>query len=203
MSSAHARAVRPKSQPISTGSPESPYPGREGSTRWKASSAPPPCAAGSVKGPTESISSITEPGQPWVMIRGRAFSCDDLTWMKWTSTPSISVTNCGSAFRRASIRPKSYSSSQYRASVCSVSSWTPCDRSPTSSLLGQRVAPMRRRSSSSFSAGISMWKGRISVDACTAVLMASPLVGGGGGGTRPQLAPPSSRMASENESGAS
>ncbi len=107
MSSAQARAVRPRSQPISTGSPEKPYPGSEGSTRWKASSALPPCAVGSVSGPTESIISITEPGQPWVMISGSAFSCSDLTWMKWTSTPSISVTNCGSAFSRASTRPKS------------------------------------------------------------------------------------------------
>src|SRR5262249_51189619 len=55
MSSAQARAVRPRSQPMSTGSPENPYPGREGSTRWKASSALPPCAVGSVSGPTVSI----------------------------------------------------------------------------------------------------------------------------------------------------
>ena len=41
---------------------------------------------------------MTEPGQPWVMISGSAFSCWDLTWMKWMSTPSISVTNCGRAF---------------------------------------------------------------------------------------------------------
>jgi hypothetical protein len=46
------------------------------------------------------------------MSSGNALSCDDVTWMKWTSTPSIAVTNCGSAFRRASTRPKSYSSSQ-------------------------------------------------------------------------------------------
>ena len=38
---------------------------------------------------------MTEPGQPWVMISGSAFSCADLTWMKWMSTPSISVVNCG------------------------------------------------------------------------------------------------------------
>ena len=36
----------------------------------------PPCAVGSASGPTESIISITEPGQPWVMISGSAFSCD-------------------------------------------------------------------------------------------------------------------------------
>src|SRR4051794_23456248 len=101
-----------RSQPNSTGSPERPYPGRDGSTRWKASSPLPPCAVGSVSGPTESSSSITEPGHPWVMISGSAFSCADVTWMKWISTPSISVTNCGRSFSRPSTRPKSYSSSQ-------------------------------------------------------------------------------------------
>ena len=45
---------------------------------------------------------MTEPGQPWVMISGSASSCCDLTWMKWTSTPSISVLNCASAFSLAS-----------------------------------------------------------------------------------------------------
>ncbi len=46
--------------------------------------------------------SITEPGQPWVMITGRAFGCLDFTWMKWMSSPSISVMNCGRAFSLAS-----------------------------------------------------------------------------------------------------
>ena len=55
---------------------------------------------------TFSISKI-EPGQPCVMISGSAFGCGDLTWMKWMSSPSISVMNCGSAFSRASTRPKS------------------------------------------------------------------------------------------------
>src|SRR5262249_5081515 len=66
MSSAHAFAVRPSSQPSSDGSPESPYPGTDGSTRWKASSALPPCAVGSVSGPIVSRGSITEPGRPAV-----------------------------------------------------------------------------------------------------------------------------------------
>jgi 2-polyprenyl-6-methoxyphenol hydroxylase-like FAD-dependent oxidoreductase len=35
-------------------------------------------------------------------ISGNAFSCCDLTWMKWILTPSISVVNCGSAFSFAS-----------------------------------------------------------------------------------------------------
>ena len=37
-----------------------------------------------------------------VMISGSASACGDLTWMKWMSTPSISVVNCGSAFSLAS-----------------------------------------------------------------------------------------------------
>jgi hypothetical protein len=37
----------------------------------------PPCAVGSVSGPTVSSSSMTEPGQPCVMISGNAFSCRD------------------------------------------------------------------------------------------------------------------------------
>ena len=49
-----------------------------------------------------SSSSITEPGQPCVMISGSAFSCADFTWMKWMSRPSISVLNCGSPFSLAS-----------------------------------------------------------------------------------------------------
>ena len=52
---------------------------------------------------------MTEPGQPCVMISGSASSCGDLTWMKWTSTPSISVVNCGSAFSFASHARQSYS----------------------------------------------------------------------------------------------
>jgi hypothetical protein len=43
------------------------------------------------------------------MTSGNPFSCDDLTWMKWTSSPSISVVNCGSAFSLASHRRQSYS----------------------------------------------------------------------------------------------
>ena len=104
--------MRPESQPSSFGSLEKPYPGRDGSTRWNASAAVPPCAVGSVSGPTVSSSSMTEPGQPWVMISGSAFSCLDLTWMKWIVTPSITVVNCGSAFNRASALRQSYSVDQ-------------------------------------------------------------------------------------------
>ena len=45
---------------------------------------------------------MTEPGQPCVMISGSAFSCADFTWMKWMSTPSISVVNWGKALSLAS-----------------------------------------------------------------------------------------------------
>jgi hypothetical protein len=82
------------------------------------------------------------------MINGNAFSCADSTWMKWMSSPSIPVLNCGSAFNRASHRRQSYSVVQYRARFCIAANCTPCDRSVTSSLVGQRVASMRRRSSS-------------------------------------------------------
>ena len=94
--------MRPASQPISVGSPDRPYPGRDGSTSSNASSGRPPCADGSVRGPTVSSSSMTEPGQPCVMIRGSASECGDFTWIKWMSTPSISVLNWGSALSLAS-----------------------------------------------------------------------------------------------------
>ncbi len=52
---------------------------------------------------------MIEPGQPCVMINGNASSCGDSTWMKWMSSTSISVLNCGSAFSRASHWRQSYS----------------------------------------------------------------------------------------------
>ena len=55
---------------------------------------------------------MTEPGQPCVMISGSASACGDLTWMKWMSSPSISVVNCGSAFSLAAHRRQSYSAVQ-------------------------------------------------------------------------------------------
>ncbi len=81
----------------------------DGNTRWNASSALPPCAVGSVRGPIVSSSSTTEPGQPCVITNGSASSWADFTWMKWISTPSITVLNCGSALRRASHLRQSYS----------------------------------------------------------------------------------------------
>jgi hypothetical protein len=43
------------------------------------------------------------------MMSGIALSRGDRTWMKWMSTPSISVVNCGSAFSFASHLRQSYS----------------------------------------------------------------------------------------------
>jgi hypothetical protein len=56
--------------------------------------------------------SMIEPGQPCETICGSAFGCDDRTWMKWTSRPSIWVLNCGSAFSLASTWRQSYSVAQ-------------------------------------------------------------------------------------------
>ena len=46
--------------------------------------------------------SMIEPGQPWVTMSGSASACWERTWMKWMSSPSISVVNCGSALSFAS-----------------------------------------------------------------------------------------------------
>ncbi len=70
--------------------------------QYQASAALPPCAVGLVSGSMTFSCSITEPGQPCVMMIGNDFGCFERTWMKWMSTPSISVTNCGSEFSRFS-----------------------------------------------------------------------------------------------------
>ena len=57
-------------------------------------------------------SSMTEPGHPCVMMTGSAFSCCERTWMKWMSSPSISVMKCGRAASLASHRRQSYSVAQ-------------------------------------------------------------------------------------------
>ena len=97
--------------------------------------------------------------------------------MKWMSTPSISVVNCGSAFSLASHRRQSYRVVQYRASSCVAANCTPCERSATSSRVGQRVARMRRRRSSRASSEISTWKGWMSTPVLTVVLIRPPSVG--------------------------
>ena len=56
--------------------------------------------------------SMIEPGQPCVTMSGRASSCFERTWMKWMSSPSISVMKCGRAFSFASTLRQSYSAAQ-------------------------------------------------------------------------------------------
>ena len=56
--------------------------------------------------------STIEPGQPCVTMRGNAFSCFERTWMKWMSSPSISVMKFGTALSRASTLRQSYSVAQ-------------------------------------------------------------------------------------------
>jgi hypothetical protein len=176
MSSFHAFAVWPGSQPISVGWLENPYPGIDGSTRWNASEARPPCAVGFVSGPTVSSSSTNEPGQPWVMISGSASWCGDRTWTKCTSTPSISVVNCGSLLTFASNRRQSYRLTQYFASAFVVASCTPWERSSTSSAVGQLTAATRRRRSNSFCCGTETRNGRIAAAVTGGAALATPLL---------------------------
>src|SRR5918994_5243311 len=60
-----------------------------------------------------------------------------------------------------------------------VASCTPCERSSTSSLDGQRVAAMRRRRSSSCSSEVSRWNGRtvvasVATDMCVSFSFVVP-----------------------------
>ncbi len=99
--------MRSTPHPGSVGLPENPYPGSDGHTMWKASSARPPWAVGSVSGSTTRWSSATEPGQPWVITSGRASSWGERTCRKWMSSGShpsteIGVVNWGNRLSRAS-----------------------------------------------------------------------------------------------------
>jgi hypothetical protein len=90
-----AVAMRSGPQPTLVGLAEKPYPGMDGITMWKASEALPPWAVGLVSGSMIFSCSTIEPGQPWVTISGMASSCLERTWMKWMSSPSISVMKFG------------------------------------------------------------------------------------------------------------
>jgi hypothetical protein len=112
MSSTHAAAIRVTDHPVSVGFCENPKPGSDGTTTSNESSTFPPNAAGSVSGPISFRNSAIEPGQPWVKMRGIAFGFLDLAWMKWISSPSIVVRNCGKRLSSDSNRRQSYSRSQ-------------------------------------------------------------------------------------------
>ena len=66
---------------------------------------------------------------------------------EWTSMPSISVTNCGSVFSGASTRPKS-SRRPAASQLLNRRHLHALRPILNQSLLGQRVAAMRRRRSS-------------------------------------------------------
>ena len=119
---------------------------------------------------TSSIS-MTEPGQPCEMISGSASGCCERTWMKWMSTPSISVMNCGSAFSRVASRPTSYSAPQKRQSCWIVADCTPCEASSTSSRGGRRMAARRRRRSASASSENATRNGRMALRACCSTVV--------------------------------
>ncbi len=69
------RAIFSTPQPVRVGLPENPYPGSDGHTTWKASSARPD--AGLVSGSITLWNSTIEPGQPCVISSGKASSCGD------------------------------------------------------------------------------------------------------------------------------
>ena len=87
--------MRDTVHPVSVGLPENPNPGGDGATTSNESAASPPNETGSVSGPISFRNSTIEPGHPCVSISGIAPGFLDLTWMKWMSSPSISVRNWG------------------------------------------------------------------------------------------------------------
>jgi hypothetical protein len=54
----------------------------------------PPWATGSTSRSITFVNSITDPGQPWVMMYSVAPSTGERTHKKWMSTPSIVAMNC-------------------------------------------------------------------------------------------------------------
>ena len=84
----------------------------DGATTWKASSARPPWATGSVRGPMIFVNSAMEPGQPWVMTSGSASGCGDRWWMKWMSRSPMTVLYWSKALSRRSCSRQSNSSRQ-------------------------------------------------------------------------------------------
>ena len=110
-----AEATLRKSQPVSVVGPDSPNPGMLGMMTWNVPDGSPPCACGSVRGPTTWANSTIEPGRPCVMTRGVASATGERTWAKCRRAPSTVVTNCGQSFSPASVARQSYSCRQYRA----------------------------------------------------------------------------------------
>src|SRR5580693_2341129 len=103
----HALAMRDTVHPVSVGFWENPNPGSDGTTTSNESAASPPNETGSVSGPISFRNSTIEPGHPCVSISGIALGFLDLTWMKWMSSPSISVRNWGKRLSSDSKRRQS------------------------------------------------------------------------------------------------
>src|SRR4029450_4355929 len=99
--------------------------------------------------------SMIEPGQPCVMMSGRASACGERTCRKWMPSPSITVRTCGSVFILVSVARQSYCSRQYRHSSIRYARGTPWDQSSTVSSSGHRVCARRSRRSHSSASGIS------------------------------------------------
>ncbi len=115
MSSANAPATRNRLPQPGSLIGEKPKPGIDGSTRCTASSALPPCATGSVSGPTTCANSTNELGQPCTISSGRAVGSAERMCTKWIGWPSTSVTYCGSSFSSASALRQSKVFCQYSA----------------------------------------------------------------------------------------
>ena len=99
--------MRDTVHPVSVGFRENPNPGSDGMTTSNESAASPPNDTGSVSGPISFRNSTIEPGHPCVRISGIASGFLDLTWMKWMSSPSISVRNWGKRLSSDSKRRQS------------------------------------------------------------------------------------------------
>lgn len=99
--------MRDTVHPVSVGFWENPNPGSDGMTTSNESAASPPNATGSVSGSINLRNSTIEPGHPCVSSSGIAWGFLDLTWMKWMSSPSISVRNWGKRLSSDSKRRQS------------------------------------------------------------------------------------------------
>ena len=100
-------------QPTSVGSLEKPKPGSDGITRSNASSAR-PAVRRWIRQRADDPEYLNHRAGPAMRDDQREgiSGCDERTWMKWMSTPSISVMNCGSAFNFASTPRQLYSVAQ-------------------------------------------------------------------------------------------
>ena len=75
ISSAHARAIRCTPQPGVEGLPLKPYPGSDGTTRWKSSPFEEPASRS-----IACSNSKNDPGHPWVRMSGAASGVAEGRW---------------------------------------------------------------------------------------------------------------------------